>query len=42
MYEVLNTPYEKKNKITEHTDVRTICKWLHLYEEWDKKWQDIE
>ena len=42
MYKVLNTPYEKKNKITEHTDVRTICKWLHLYKEWDKKWQDID
>ena len=42
MYEVLNAPYEKKNDITEHTDVRTICKWLHLYEEWDNQWTTIE
>ena len=38
----LSKPYEKKNKITESTDVRTICKWIHLYNDWDKKWQDIE
>ena len=42
MNEELSKPYEKKNMITEHTDVRTICKWIHLYEEWDKKWQNIE
>ena len=42
MYKTLSEPYEKKNKFTEHTDVRTICKWLHLYEDWDKKWQNIE
>lgn len=42
MYQVLNAPYEKKNDITEHTDVRTICKWLHLYEEWDNQWTTIE
>jgi NAD(P)H-dependent FMN reductase len=42
IYSDLSQPYEKKNMITEHTDVRTMCEWLHLYEEWDKKWTTIE